>query len=399
MNIINLLNQRMIQRNTLFNEFAIFFIIFSIFPYLIWRDNVWIDSYILKFISGSMCIILFTKEIWSYRYRKYFALFWYLCVFISLPLTHSVILVQNDFAEWAIINFVFSTFILSFIIDWDLSFSFLVIALLIAMLYTNVFLGINPLKSITTIKGGWFIYSLLSSVAISFVFIRNNEGFYNLSLKKAKQAFGIIVHEIKNPLATLQLLNANYKNQDDVSLESKNKFLYKTNILIKDIYYILEDVLVKLQVNRRISLKKLSIRRELIKVIDNYPFKDQDKSFIKINLEKDFNFTGDSKFFKFIIFNILNNSLFYQPQIENFQIKVYAEIDATDNILIIEDNGVGISEKDILYIFDGFYTTKSNGTGLGMFFCKKVMLKFKGDIVCESQLGQYTKFKLIFPSI
>lgn len=399
MDIINSLNQRMIQRNTLFNEFAIFFLIFSIFPYLIWRDNVWIDSYILKFISGSMCIVLFTKEIWSHRCKKYFALFWYLCVFISLPLTHSVILVQNDFAEWAIINFVFSIFILSFIIDWDLSLAFLVTALSIAMLYTSIFLGINPLKSINTIKGGWFIYSLLSSVSISFVFIRNNEGFYNLSLKKAKQAFGIIAHEIKNPLATLQLLNGNYKNQDFVSLGSKNNFLYKTNILIKDIYYILEDVLVKLQTNRKMSLKKLSIQKELIKAIDDYPFKDQNKSLVEINLGKDFNFTADAKFFKFIIFNILNNSLFYQSQIENFQIKVYTEVDNTNNILIIEDNGVGISEKDILSIFDGFHTTKPNGTGLGMFFCKKVMMKFRGDIVCESQLGQYTKFKLIFPCI
>ena len=47
----------------------------------------------------------------------------------------------------------------------------------------------------------WFIYSLLFCVTISFVFIRNNEIFYDLSLSKAKQAFGIIAHEIKNPLA------------------------------------------------------------------------------------------------------------------------------------------------------------------------------------------------------
>ena len=48
-------------------------------------------------------------------------------------------------------------------------------------------------------------------------------------------------------------------------------------------------------------------------------------------------------------------------------------------------------------IFRSYYTTKKNGTGLGLFFCKEAMKKHMGDIKCESKYGLYTKFTLFFP--
>lgn len=399
MDILNALNQRMIKRNISFNEFAIFFIIFSIFPYLVWKDNSWSDAYILKFIAGSMCVMLLTKDIWSHCYRKYFSLLWYICVFTSLPLTHSMILFQNNIAEWALINFIFSVFVLSFLVDWDLFLIFLLTAIIIAILHTHIVLEFNLIESIGTTRGVWFLYSLFSSMAISFVFARKNEGFYNFSLNKANQAFGIIAHEIRNPLSTLQLLNANYSNQDHITDTSKTNFLHKANAIINDIFYILEDVLAKLQVDKKMSMKKLDLNQELMKIIDDAPFRNSDKSFIHLTLRNNIDIIADDKFLKFVILNILNNALFYKSQISNFKIKVYTELSESRNLLVIEDNGPGISEKDLSSVFNGFYTTKSNGTGLGMFFCKKVMLKFNGDIICESQLGSYTKFKLIFPHI
>lgn len=397
--IIDFFNQKMLRRNTQFNEFAIFFIIFSICPYIIWKDDLWIDIYILKFISGSMCVILFTKDLWLPEYKKFLGIFWYVCVFISLPITHLLILFQNNFAESALINLIFSIFVLSFLVDWDIFLVNLALGNFLTILYLNIFYTVNILELVYTEKGSWFVYSMMISTSISFVFIRNNEGFYNLSLSKAKQAFGLICHEIKNPLATLQLLNSNYRNQDLITAKDiKIKYLYKSDNLIQDIYYILDDILIKLQVHKELSLEKLSCAEQFSSIIENYPFKDHQKSTININFDRDFEFLGDSRFFKFLVFNIINNCLFYSSK-KTFKVKVYIEKTSINNILIIEDNGIGISEKDISLIFKSFYSTKASGTGLGMFFCKQVMLKFRGDILCESQLGRYTRFKLIFPFI
>ncbi|WP_410521703.1 ATP-binding protein [Candidatus Tisiphia endosymbiont of Oplodontha viridula] len=45
-----------------------------------------------------------------------------------------------------------------------------------------------------------------------------------------------------------------------------------------------------------------------------------------------------------------------------------------------------------------FYTRRANGIGLGLSFCKKIMLSFGGDISCISEEGQYTEFQLNFPN-
>ena len=68
-----------------------------------------------------------------------------------------------------------------------------------------------------------------------------------------------------------------------------------------------------------------------------------------------------------------------------------------NNSLIFEDNGIGIDSDDLPYIFNSFYTKRADGIGLGLYFCKKVIQKFGGDIQCQSQKGKYTRFKLTFP--
>ena len=69
------------------------------------------------------------------------------------------------------------------------------------------------------------------------------------------------------------------------------------------------------------------------------------------------------------------------------------------NVLVFEDNGSGIDTKSIENIFNIYFTTKSSGSGIGLYFCKKVMEKFGGCITCESEKNQYTRFKLYFPKI
>jgi len=54
-------------------------------------------------------------------------------------------------------------------------------------------------------------------------------------------------------------------------------------------------------------------------------------------------------------------------------------------------------QDKINHIFDDFFTSgKKGGTGLGLPFCKKVILAFGGDISCKSIEGEFTEFVLSF---
>ncbi len=63
----------------------------------------------------------------------------------------------------------------------------------------------------------------------------------------------------------------------------------------------------------------------------------------------------------------------------------------------IRDNGCGIADDKIAKIFNPFYTSKANGTGLGLGVAKKVIDAHRGTIEVQSQVGQGTEFVLAIP--
>jgi len=73
-----------------------------------------------------------------------------------------------------------------------------------------------------------------------------------------------------------------------------------------------------------------------------------------------------------------------------------------DNILIeITDNGVGISETDIPHIFEPFFSTKENesGIGLGLAIVHGIIQSHKGRINVKSELGKGTTISITLPVI
>jgi two-component system, sporulation sensor kinase E len=65
--------------------------------------------------------------------------------------------------------------------------------------------------------------------------------------------------------------------------------------------------------------------------------------------------------------------------------------------VVLRDNGCGIPEDKLTKIFNPFYTTKSNGTGLGMGIAKKVMDAHNGKVELHSQVGVGTQFQISIP--
>src|ERR1700730_16265235 len=65
--------------------------------------------------------------------------------------------------------------------------------------------------------------------------------------------------------------------------------------------------------------------------------------------------------------------------------------------VVIRDNGCGIAEDKLAKIFNPFYTTKKNGTGLGMGIAKKVMAAQRGGIKAKRRPEMETDFRLSFP--
>jgi two-component system, sporulation sensor kinase E len=63
----------------------------------------------------------------------------------------------------------------------------------------------------------------------------------------------------------------------------------------------------------------------------------------------------------------------------------------------VEDSGVGISEEDLPKIFEPYFTTKDNGTGLGLTITFKIVKEHDGEIAVSSRPGQGSTFAINLP--
>jgi two-component system NtrC family sensor kinase len=81
------------------------------------------------------------------------------------------------------------------------------------------------------------------------------------------------------------------------------------------------------------------------------------------------------------------------------EIKINLSVENENAILRIKDQGDGISQKDLPYIFEPFYTTKEEmkGTGLGLSVVYGIMKVHNGKIEVEDTSGNGTTFKIVLP--
>lgn len=97
----------------------------------------------------------------------------------------------------------------------------------------------------------------------------------------------------------------------------------------------------------------------------------------------------------------IDNSIKYTP--EGGFVKISSYVTPEGINISVEDSGAGISKEDLPNIFDRFYradksrTKQSGGTGLGLAIAKWIIMKHKGSIEVESQLGVGTRINVKLP--
>jgi len=80
-------------------------------------------------------------------------------------------------------------------------------------------------------------------------------------------------------------------------------------------------------------------------------------------------------------------------------ITIAVEQGATKNQVRFRDTGGGIDASILEKIFDSFFTTREDGTGVGLSYCKRTIQSFGGNIQCHSEPGSYTEFVISLPQI
>jgi PAS domain S-box-containing protein len=107
----------------------------------------------------------------------------------------------------------------------------------------------------------------------------------------------------------------------------------------------------------------------------------------------------DASLLKHIAINLIGNAIKFSKADSTIQISTNKKED--EFILIIKDNGIGMSPEDQQHLFERFYrgsnVSNIQGTGLGLHIVNKYAELMNGHILCESELGTGTTFLITFP--
>lgn len=205
-------------------------------------------------------------------------------------------------------------------------------------------------------------------------------------------------HELKTPLTAL-------KAEIEVSLRNKKinlvqaKKLLQSNLEETNKLQILSENLLKLSQPGKINLNPVNLRpvsKEAVKKVKPLAEKKQIKI---INQVKGW-VKGDQTALTELLVIFLDNALKYSPKKSSIRLETIKKDKTME--LRIKDQGIGISQKDLPFIFDRFFRAdqsrtknQTSGYGLGLAIAKKIMDQHKGIIKVDSQINQGTTFKLI----
>lgn len=209
-----------------------------------------------------------------------------------------------------------------------------------------------------------------------------------------------IVHETRNYLTTIkgscQLIDT-LTEEDKIKKYTKkmNKGIDEVNRIIGEFLSLSKPRETELEevsmYDIVYSIKSLIITSSLIRGI-NIDF--------KLSKEERYLLCDEAQV-KQVVLNICKNAVEAMAEVKNAELGIEAGYNEKANEMFIKitDNGQGMSKETLEKIGTPFYTTKSNGTGLGLNFCYKIIKEHRGRIEVESELEKGTKFTVILPCI
>ena len=208
-----------------------------------------------------------------------------------------------------------------------------------------------------------------------------------------------LAHEIRNPLGLIK--SYTYIIEKHPVNEICNYAISVINDSINRINTLIENLLRFSRLSN--DEAQLIDIEEFVGSIINREKENAKEKEIKISCHFDVKHEGkilvNNEVLRMVLVNLINNSIdsFRGIDKENKCISINISINEVSLHIRISDNGCGIEKTMIENIFDPFYSTKENGTGLGLYIISTEIANNGGKISVESNPGEGTDFEIILP--
>lgn len=215
--------------------------------------------------------------------------------------------------------------------------------------------------------------------------------------------FTIISHDLRNNLATMKLyfefMEGRQQNPETIQLTAQ------VSESVQNTIDLLENLLVWASNQIKgvpLKFEKLNIYELVEENINLMNATAAAKEIIIINdTDEQINAVGDKNTIKLIIRNLLNNAIKFTPK--GGEVAISAIVKNNEVEISVTDNGIGISNEKLPYLFTQYIpaetkgTANEKGTGLGLMLCKEFVEKNNGKIWVTSTVGKGSTFSFTLP--
>lgn len=221
-------------------------------------------------------------------------------------------------------------------------------------------------------------------------------------LQQQQQNFMMAVtHELKTPIAIARL-NLETLQKYTLDPEKQKKLIRNTLDETTRLNLLTNNILVSSQLESdryNSSMEELDLSTLLKDCIQDFRKRFHDRVFEE-EIEEEADLKGDPLLLQMLANNLIENAVKYSPK----EAKIKATLSKTGNSIRMQiiDEGPGIPEEEKARIFSKFYrignesTRKAQGTGLGLYLCRKIARDHNGDITVTNNVPTGSNFTVIF---
>ncbi|MFD3448348.1 sensor histidine kinase [Microbacteriaceae bacterium 4G12] len=222
--------------------------------------------------------------------------------------------------------------------------------------------------------------------------------------QKQQQFVSDASHELRTPLAVIQSKTDVLFQSPSSTIEEKvmdistiSKECRRLSRLVANLLMLARSDSDEMEMDK----KRFLLDELLREIVDHYSeiASYQEKQII-LNSEDWVFFIGDKERIHQLLVILLDNAMKYTQEGGNIQLSCSQNVHSI--VIKVQDNGIGIEEKDLPKIFDRFYQgdkarSTSEGAGLGLSIAKWIIEKHYGKVKVQSKVGEGTCFEIIFP--